>query len=93
MNRKETLAIKIADIFDLPPDLITDSFRLTLVGPGQLFLENHQGIILYEETDIRVKVKNGEIMIKGEQLKLRSVLTKELFIVGYISSIAVDTQR
>lgn len=91
MDGNRTIAAKIADIFDLPPDLLTDSFRLTLMGPGRLFLENHKGIILYEKEIIRVKTRDGEIAIKGRNLQLKTVLAQELFIIGAIDAVVVET--
>lgn len=90
MTRKETIAKKIADIFDLPQDLLADMFRLTLVGRGQLFVENHKGIILYEEDLIRISVRGGEVAVRGRDLQVRTVYTHEIFIEGKIDSVSVE---
>jgi sporulation protein YqfC len=89
---KEAVAKKIADIFDLPRDLIANTFRLTLVGRGQLFIENHKGIILYDPELIRLNVKGGEIKIAGSQLQVRTVYTQEIYIEGEIENISLEVR-
>ncbi|MGI6362482.1 MAG: YabP/YqfC family sporulation protein [Bacillota bacterium] len=89
---KEAVAKKIADIFDLPRDLIANTFRLTLVGRGQLFIENHKGIILYDPELIRLNVRGGEIKIAGSQLQVRSVYAHEVYIEGAIENISLEVR-
>lgn len=93
MARKEIVSKKIADIFDFPQDLVADLFRLTLLGRGQLFVENHKGIILYDRELIRISVKGGEIVVKGQDLQVRTVYAHEIFIEGLIDNIGLEVLR
>ncbi len=79
-----------ADIFEMPKDVILDLPRMVLVGNIQLFLENHRGIIEYGEQKIRIAVINGEIMVHGKGLHIRSLLTEELSIEGIIEGIEYE---
>lgn len=92
MGSREAVAKKIADIFDLPRDLVANTFRLTLVGRGQLFIENHQGIILYDQELIRLSVKGGEIRVTGSLLHVRFVYTQEIYIEGEIENISLEVR-
>jgi sporulation protein YqfC len=39
----------LADFFELPRDIVLDLSRLTLIGNRQIYLENHKGIVEYDE--------------------------------------------
>ena len=87
MPKRESLPERVADVLDLPRDLLSDLFRLTLIGRGQLCIENHKGIIIYEDDLIRVAVRGGAIAVTGRGLKVRSVYTHEISIEGQIDNI------
>jgi sporulation protein YqfC len=90
MAKGERLKAKVADILDLPRDLLADLFRLTLAGRGQLFIENHKGIILYQPDLIRLSVRGGEVIVRGRDLQVRFVYTAEMYIEGRIDTIEVE---
>ncbi len=87
---KNKVKKRFADIFDLPPDIILGLPRITLIGRIQLYIENHSGITLYERDRIRIRVKDGEIIIGGEDLQLRTVYNDDIYIEGVINSIALE---
>lgn len=89
MSNKERVKKKLVDIFDLPPDVVLDLPRITLIGSVQVYVENHKGITLYEKNTIRISVLNGEIVIDGEDLHLRTVYNDDIYIEGTIVNIAL----
>lgn len=93
MGKRESVSKKVAGIFDLPRDLVANTFRLTLVGRGQVFIENHKGIILYDKEMIRLNVQGGEIRIAGADLQVRTVYTHEIYIEGVIDNINLEVLR
>lgn len=88
MKRQEKIKERIADIFDFPRDVVMDLPRLTAIGSRQIYVENHRGLIAYDEEEIRISVLNGEITVRGSKLRLRSVYTDDIYIEGNISDIA-----
>ena len=40
----------VAELFDLPPDVVAGLPRLELVGNRQLYLEHHTGLLAYSDT-------------------------------------------
>jgi sporulation protein YqfC len=77
----------VADFFELPKDLLFNLPRLTLIGNIQLYLENYGGIIEYSEELLRLKVRGGEIIIRGKNLAIKNFFGEEIFIEGVIKSI------
>ncbi|HOA35058.1 MAG TPA: sporulation protein YqfC [Bacillota bacterium] len=80
----------VADLFELPHEVLLDLPRLTLVGNVQLYIENHRGVIAYDENQVRLSVKNGEIMVRGERLQIKNLLEEELLIKGIIEGLSYD---
>lgn len=76
-----------ADFFELPKELLFNLPRITLIGNVQLYLENHKGIIEYSSDLLRLKVQDGEIIIKGKNLTIKNFFGKEVFVEGNISSL------
>jgi len=90
VTKKDRVKKKIADLFDFPQDVVLDLPRVTMIGSIQLYVENHKGITLYEKHRICISVLNGEIIIDGEDLHLRTVYQDDIYIEGKISNIAVE---
>ena len=61
----------VADFFELPYEVLLDLPRVTLVGNVQLYIENHRGVISYDENQVCLSVNNGEIIIRGSSYRLR----------------------
>ncbi|OEH86156.1 sporulation protein YqfC [Desulfuribacillus stibiiarsenatis] len=78
---------QIANALDLPKDLIFDLPRVTLIGNMQLYIENHIGLLEFGQNKIRLNTKQGEIIVHGNDLVIRGVMTKEIFIEGVIVEI------
>ena len=74
----------VAELFDLPADVIAGLPRLEMVGSRQLYLEHHTGILSYSETQIDVNTGNGILRVKGERLTLLAMTAGELRIGGRI---------
>lgn len=79
-----------AELFELPKDVIMDLPRMVLIGNMKVVLENHRGIIEYGEQVIRIAVNNGEILFRGKDLQIKSLITEELSIEGVIESIEYE---
>lgn len=91
-SKKEKGSFKavISDLFELPMEVMLDLPRLTLVGNVQLYLENHRGVIAYNEVRVRVGVNNGEVVIRGQNLQIKNLVKEELLIKGTIDSLEYE---
>lgn len=80
----------IADFFELPQEVLLDLPRVTLVGNVQLYIENHRGVIAYDENQVRLSVKNGEIIVQGKRLQIKNLIEEELLITGFIERLTCE---
>lgn len=77
----------VAELFDLPADVVARLPRLELVGDRQLYLEHHTGILSYSETQIDANTPAGVLRVRGERLTLLAMTAEELRIGGQIAAI------
>ena len=77
----------VAELFDLPADVVAGLPRLELVGDGELRVENHKGILAYGDQEIQVSGGVFLIQIRGSGLELRAMTGLELLITGHITGV------
>ena len=87
-NRKERVVLStVAELFDLPADVVAGLPRLEMVGSRQLYLEHHAGILAYSEEQIDVNTSAGALRVRGEGLSLLAMTAEELHIGGRIAAV------
>ena len=77
----------LAELFDLPADVVAGLPRLELVGSRQLYLEHHCGILAYTDRQIDANTPAGVLRIRGEELHLLALTGGELRIGGRIDCV------
>lgn len=83
----ENVKLKLTNMFNLPADAVFDLPRYMLVGNSSLLIENHEGILEYHETLIRVATKDGTVCIAGTGLELEELSAEAIMISGSISAL------
>lgn len=77
----------VAELFDLPADVVAGLPRLEMVGSRQLYLEHHTGILAYSQEQIDANTAAGVLRVKGERLTLLAMTAGELRIGGRIAAV------
>lgn len=89
-NRREKeggVLSTVAELFDLPADVVAGLPRLEMVGSRQLYLEHHTGILAYSREQIDANTAAGVLRVRGEGLDLLAMTAGELRIGGRIASV------
>ena len=76
----------VAELFDLPADVVAGLPRLEMVGSRQLYLEHHTGILAYSQDQVDANTSAGVLRIRGTDLTLLAMTAGELRIGGRIGS-------
>lgn len=76
-----------SEFFELPKDIVLDLPRISIIGNLQFYVENHRGIIEYNDQVIRIGIRNGELVIKGSGLGIKNIYPHEILIEGTIENI------
>ena len=72
-NRRERdggVLSAVAELFDLPADVVAGLPHLEMVGSRQLYLEHHTGILAYSEEQIDANTTAGVLRVRGQRLTL-----------------------
>ena len=77
----------VAELFDLPADVVAGLPRLEMVGNRQLYLEHHAGILSYSEERIDANTNGGVLRVRGARLSLLAMTAGELRIGGRIDAV------
>ena len=78
---------EMSDILEIPSDVLMDLPKIILLGDVQVFIENHRGIVEYSSDRVRIHVKEYEVVIIGENLRLKNVFTDEIQVEGKINGV------
>ncbi|MBM7614649.1 sporulation protein YqfC [Alkaliphilus hydrothermalis] len=87
MKKSDEIKKSIADLLELPQDIMLDLPKITVVGNLQIYIENHKGILEYSSTRIRIYTKCGVLRIIGKNLLLKNIVVEEIVITGEINGV------
>lgn len=77
----------LADVLEIPKDVVLNLPRIVMVGNIQLQVENHRGLTAYDGSNIRVDLARGEIHITGDHLTIRTVDRDLIIVDGQITAV------
>ena len=87
-NRKESRVLDtVAELFDLPADVVARLPHLEMIGSRQLYLEHHTGILAYSDEQIDVNTTGGVLRVRGARLALMAMTAEELRLSGRIDAV------
>ena len=90
MRRGNKLMKHLLNAADLPEEPIPGQPIVEIVGQQRVLIENHMGVIAYDDCMVRAKVKNGAICVEGSHLILTRMTRGQLIISGAIESIKLE---
>lgn len=86
-KRREIITKAMAELLEIPGDLVLDLPRLTITGRNELYLVNHKGIIEYSTERMRINLSRGFLEVQGKNLEIQALMPDEMKVSGDISSI------
>jgi sporulation protein YqfC len=72
---------------ELPADVVMDLPRITMIGQLHIYIENHQGVLRFTDQELRLRLKQGQLLIKGKDFVLKTILPEEILLEGTIESV------
>ena len=89
-DKTRSLRTRMAELFDLPADLVAGLAHMELLGDRQFFLEGHQGILAYSDTQIDISTGASVVRVQGSGLELRSMTGSDVRIRGSIDAVEFE---
>lgn len=87
IDRPQRVLTRMAELFDLPADIVAGLCHVEMLGDRQLFLEGHGGLLSYGTEQIDVSAGALTLRVRGSGLTLRSMTDTELRIAGRIDAV------
>ena len=75
---------------DLPIELRVGQPRITLVGSGPVFVENHSGLLAYTTNRIQFLPCEGLLCFPGSLLSLACIASGAVRIGGRVQGVALE---
>ena len=86
-RRENSVLTHVAELFDLPADVIAGLPHLEMIGGRQLFLEQHKGLLAYSDTAIDINTGTLVVRVRGTGLQLLAMTAEELRVGGTIEAV------
>ncbi|WP_088102517.1 sporulation protein YqfC [Halalkalibacter urbisdiaboli] len=68
----------------LPADVMMDLPRITMIGQLHIYIENHRGVLRFSNQELRLLLKQGQLLIKGDHFVIKTILPEEILLEGRI---------
>lgn len=72
---------------ELPADVVMDLPRITMIGQIHIYIENHRGVKAFSNEQLKLKLKQGTLVISGREFVIKTILPEEILLEGTISSV------
>ncbi|MGL4818886.1 MAG: sporulation protein YqfC [Bacilli bacterium] len=83
-TNKQSLMGWLGNQLELPKDVTLDLPRMTMVGQLHIYVENHRGLLAFSENEVRLRLKSGQLRIRGEGFVIKNILRDEMLLEGKI---------
>jgi sporulation protein YqfC len=77
----------MANKMDLPQDVMMDLPRITMIGQIHIYVENHRGLLSFTDKELRLLLKQGQLLIKGKGFVIKTILPEEILLQGKIDQV------
>jgi sporulation protein YqfC len=78
---------------DLPQDVMMDLPRITMIGQIHVYIENHRGLLAFTDKELRLLLKQGQLLIKGKSFVIKTILPEEILLEGKIDQVIYITDN
>ncbi|MEH7343758.1 sporulation protein YqfC [Bacillus sp. JJ1532] len=72
---------------ELPQDVMMDLPRITMIGQIHIYIENHRGLLAFSDKELRLLLKQGQLLIKGKAFVIKTILPEEILLEGKIDQV------
>ena len=87
MNKFEDKLVSLSRKMEVPSNLVRNVSKIEIISNDTVTIENHKGILHYEDTEIHVNCGDIIVRVFGFNLELLSMSSDILSIYGNIQNI------
>jgi len=86
LRTKEVIAGKL----ELPRDILLNMPKITVTGDNEITIENHKGVILFEQNEVKINSNLGLISVCGGNFEILFMGGSTLTLSGKFKSIVYE---
>ena len=86
-NKTKKAKEKFLDLMDMPVELLSNTYRITMVGKESILIEKYDLILEYDENIIRTSCG---VTIQGTGLNIEEIGDNEIFVTGNMLNIELE---
>jgi sporulation protein YqfC len=86
---KETIANKL----DLPRDILLGLPKITILANNEINIENHKGVVIFEEEEVKINSNVGPISIYGKDFKILFIGGNTITLSGSFKSVVYESHE
>ena len=80
----------IAEKLELPRDILLNMPKITVTGDNEITIENHKGVILFEQNEVKINSNLGLISVCGGDFEILFMGGSTLTLSGKFKSIVYE---
>lgn len=80
----------LANQLDFPRDVMMNIPKISVTGNNEITIENHKGIVLFDEKEVKINSNVGLISISGEKFEILFLGGSTITISGKFKSILYE---
>ncbi|MDP4092653.1 MAG: sporulation protein YqfC [Bacillota bacterium] len=84
---KKNFREKMAEILELPKEVMLDVPKITMIGYRNIIVENYKALVEYENGRIKLNTSIGIIKIIGNALVIKAITSEDVLLEGEIDSL------
>ena len=77
----------LIDKLDLPRELVKNSYKIIIEEDEFLTIENHKGIMKFQNNEVVLKVNSGTICVTGSGFSIVYISGKTLRLKGFFKGV------
>lgn len=81
---------ELAEKLDLPRDIMMDFPKIIIIGDNEITIENHKGIVVFDEKQVKIKSKVGLVCINGMDFQIPFLGGSTITLKGKFKSIVYE---
>ena len=86
-NLSQRMKSWITNKMELPADVMMDLPRITMIGQLHIYIENHRGLLTFSDKEVRLLLKQGQLLIRGKAFVIKTILPEEIMLEGKIEHV------
>jgi len=88
---RKSIREKFTELLELPKELVLDLPKITMIGNGDMMIENYKSVMEYGMAKIRINTGAGIVHIAGRGLTIREITSEDIMISGEIHTLGFMT--